>query len=72
MKKSSSKKKLGIVAAILILLPAVAAILKLFGTIHWPWWVISAPLWASAIAAVVITGLFAILVLTVATRADKK
>lgn len=72
MKKSSSKKAFGIVIATLILLPAVAAILKLFGTIHWPWWIISAPLWASAIAAVVITGLFAILVLTVATRADKK
>ncbi len=72
MKKSSSKKKLGIVIATLILLPAVAAILKLFGMISWPWWIVSAPLWASAIAAVAIIGLFAILVLTVATRADKK
>lgn len=72
MKKSSSKKAFGIVIATLILLPAVAAILKLFGTIHWPWWVISAPLWASAIAAVVITGLFAIIVITFLTRSDKK
>lgn len=34
MKKSSSKKKLGIVAAVLILLPAVAAILKLAGVLY--------------------------------------
>lgn len=72
MKKSSSKKKLSIVAAILILLSAVAAILKLFGMISWPWWVISAPLWASAIAAVVITGLFAIIVIAFTIFSDKK
>ncbi len=72
MKKSSSKKAFGVVIATLILLSAVAAILKLFGVLSWSWWVVTCPLWASAIAAVVIIGLFAILVLTVATRADKK
>lgn len=72
MKKSSSKKKLGIVAAVLILLPAVAAILKLFGMISWPWWIVSAPLWASAIAAVAIIGLFAIIVITFIILSDKK
>lgn len=72
MKKSSSKKKLGIVAAVLILLSAVAAILKLFGMISWPWWIVSAPLWASAIAAVVIIGLFAIIVITFIIFSDKK
>lgn len=72
MKKSSSKKAFGVVIATPILLSAVAAILKLFGTIHWPWWVISAPLWASAIAAVVITGLFAIIVIAFTILSDKK
>lgn len=71
MKKSSSKKAFGVVIATLILLSAVAAILKLFGMISWPWWIVSAPLWASAIAAVMIIGIFSILLLTFATRSDK-
>lgn len=72
MKKSSSKKKLGIVAAVLILLPAVATILKLAGVLSWSWWAVTCPLWASAIGAVVIIGLFAIIVITFLTRSDKK
>lgn len=72
MKKSSSKKAFGVVIATLILLSAVAAILKLFGMIFWPWWIVSAPLWASAIAAVVIIGLFAIIVITFIIFSDKK
>lgn len=72
MKKSSSKKAFGVVIATPILLSAVAAILKLFGMIPWPWWIVSAPLWASAIAAVVIIGLFAIIVITFIILSDKK
>lgn len=72
MKKSSSKKAFGIVIATLILLPAVAAILKLAGVLSWSWWAVTCPLWASAIAAVVIIGLFAIIVITFIIFSDKK
>lgn len=72
MKKSSSKKTFGIVAAALILSSVVAAVLKLAGVLSWSWWAVTCPLWASAIAAVMIIGMFAILLLTFATRADKK
>lgn len=72
MKKSSSKKAFGVVIAALILSTVVATILKLADVLSWSWWAVTCPLWASAIAAVGIVGLFAIIVITFIIFSDKK
>lgn len=72
MKEQTAKWVLRIFGLVIVATFITFVTLKCCGILPWSWWWITAPLWMAAVAVILLTGVFSIIVIAFASSTAPK